>query len=123
MPVKKKAHILVVDDEADLRVLLDMVVANAGYEVTTAEDGEEAIGKLKISEFDLALLDIQMPNKSGIEVLKYIQQNSKHTKAIILTGYPDLKYAMEAREYGALDFIRKPYRLEDVLSTIERVLA
>ncbi len=120
---QKKARILVVDDEEDLRTLLNNVVAGAGYEVVTAEDGEEAIRKLKTSRFDVALLDIQMPNKSGIEVLKYIQKNAQHTKSIILTGYGDLKHAMEAREFGALDFISKPYKLEDVLSTIERVLA
>ncbi len=120
---QKKARILVVDDEEDLRTLLNNVVSGAGYEVITATDGEEAIAKLKASRFDVALLDIQMPNKSGIEVLKYIQENSQHTKSIILTGYADLKHAMEAREFGALDFISKPYKLEDVLSTIERVLA
>lgn len=118
-----KARILVVDDEDELLLLLDNVVSGAGYEVITAEDGEEAINKLKASRFDVALLDIMMPNKSGIEVLKYIQQYSKHTKSIILTGYADLKHAMEAREYGALDFISKPYKVEDVLGTIKRALA
>jgi DNA-binding NtrC family response regulator len=120
---KSKGRILVVDDEDDLRRLLTDIVTKAGYETATASDGDEAIGMVSSSKFDLALLDIQMPNKSGIEVLKYIQKNSAMTKAIILTGYADLKHAMEAREYGAQDFISKPYKLEDVLATIERVLS
>jgi len=120
--LKNKAKILVVDDEEDLRRLLSDIVTKAGYEVANASDGDEAIGLVKKTAFDVALLDIQMPNKSGIEVLKYIQENSAKTKSIILTGYADLKHAMEAREFGAQDFISKPYKLEDVLATIERVL-
>lgn len=123
MAVKSKARVLVVDDEEDLRRLLSDIVTKAGYEVMSASDGEEAIGLVKQSRYDVALLDIQMPNMSGIEVLRYLQKNSKNTKSIILTGYADLKHAMEAREFGAQDFISKPYKLEDVLATIERVLA
>lgn len=123
MGTKAKARVLVVDDEDDLRTLLTDIVIKAGYEAATASDGEEAIGMVKKTKFDVALLDIQMPNKSGIEVLKFIQENSKETKAIILTGYADLKHAMEAREFGAQDFISKPYKLEDVLTTIKRVLS
>lgn len=118
-----KARILVVDDEDDLRMLLDHVVTSAGYEVVTASDGEEAMMMLGKSKFDVALLDIQMPNASGIEVLKYIQKNSPGTKAIILTGYADLKHAMEAREFGAQDFISKPYKIEEILSTVNRLLS
>jgi len=118
-----KARILVVDDEDDLRMLLDHVVSSAGYDVTTATDGQDAISKIQNNTFDLALLDIQMPHANGIEVLKYIRSNSPTTKAVMLTGYAELKYAMEAREYGAKDFISKPYKLEEIIKTIEHVLA
>jgi DNA-binding NtrC family response regulator len=118
-----RKSVLVVDDEVDLRTLLDHVVTGAGYQVTTAEDGQDAITKLQAATFDLALLDIQMPNASGIEVLKYLREHAPSTKAIMLTGYADLKYAMEAREFGAKDFISKPYKLEDIVRTIQRVLA
>ena len=64
-----------------------------------------------------------MPNINGIQVLKYIKEHSPQTKAVMLTGYADLKHAMEAKEFGARDFIGKPYKLEDVLSTIEHILA
>lgn len=123
MGTEAKARILVVDDEDDLRMLLEHVVTSAGYTVTTAEDGQDAIAKIQKDTFDLALLDIQMPNASGIEVLKFIRTNAPATKAIMLTGYADLNYAMEARQFGAKDFISKPYKLEDIIRTIENVLA
>jgi DNA-binding NtrC family response regulator len=118
----QKTRLLVVDDEDDLRDLLKTVLTKTGYEIRTASDGEEAIRILKTNEFDVALLDIQMPKVTGLQVLKHINQHSPKTRAIILTGYADLKNAMEAREFGAKDFISKPYRLDDILSTIERVL-
>lgn len=120
--MQEKKRILIVDDEHDLRNLLSQVVSGAGYDVTLAEDGAEAINILESHRFDLALLDIQMPNANGIEVLKFIRKNSPSTRAVMLTGYADLKHAMEAREYGASDFISKPYKLEDILGTIQRVL-
>ena len=120
---KSKIHILIADDEDDLRTLLRHILTAQGYQITSAMDGEEAIELLKREKFDVALLDIQMPNINGIEVLKYIKEHCPHTKAVMLTGYADLKHAMEAKEFGARDFIGKPYKFEDVLSTIEHILA
>lgn len=117
-----KTRVLIVDDEEVIRILLEQTVSGAGYHVTTASDGDEAISKIRMDRFDVALLDIQMPNSTGIDVLKYLQENSPRTRVIMLTGHPDLRYAMEAKEFGAMDFIRKPYSVEDVLQTIERVL-
>jgi two-component system response regulator HydG len=104
-------------------MLLNDLVGREGYNVASASDGSEAIALIQKKKFDVALLDIQMPNTSGIEVLKYLQKNSPTTKAVILTGYANLKNAMEAKEFGAVDFISKPYRPDDVLSTIKRVLS
>ena len=122
MNTKNKARILVVDDEPELRILLSQVLENAGYDIKEASDGEEAIQLLKKEKYDLTLLDIQMPILDGIKVLKYIKDHSLGTKAIMLTGYADLKHAMEAKEYGAKDFIGKPYKIEDIIATVERVL-
>ena len=117
-----KTRLLIVDVEDDLRSILTNSLSTSGYEIATAPDGEKAIATLNANSFDVVLLDILMPKISGIEVLKYITQHSPHTKVIMLTGYANLKHAMEAREHGARDFISKPYKLEDVQSTIERVL-
>jgi DNA-binding NtrC family response regulator len=118
----KKIRILIVDDESDLRNLLNHVLTQAGYEVVEAPGGEEALNILQRETFDIALLDIQMPNINGIQVLKYLQKNSPSTKAIMLTGYAGLKNAMEAKQFGATDFINKPYNIEDILATVERLV-
>jgi len=102
--------------------MLSDVLSKQGYDIASAEDGEEAIDMLQRGSYDLTLLDIQMPKVNGIQVLKYIQEHSLPTRAIVLTGYADLSHAMEAKEFGAKDFIGKPYKLVDVLTTIERVL-
>lgn len=117
-----KGRVLVVDDEDDLRVLLSQQINSAGYDVSTAADGEEAINTIKKNSFDVVLLDINMPKVNGIEVLKFIHKNYPKIKAVMLTGFADLKHAMEAREFGARDFIGKPYKLEDVMSTIDRLV-
>jgi DNA-binding NtrC family response regulator len=118
----KKIRILIVDDESDLRNLLNHVLTQAGYEVVEAPGGEEALNILQRETFDIAFLDIQMPNINGIQVLKYLQKNSPSTKAIMLTGYAGLKNAMEAKQFGATDFINKPYNIEDILATVERLV-
>lgn len=115
-------RVLIVDDEVDLRTLLGDVLQVAGYEVSTAGDGLEALEILKTEEFDAALLDVQMPNMNGIQVLRHITEHYPKMKSIVLTGYADLNHAAEARRYGAVDFISKPYTLEDIVGALERSL-
>ena len=120
MPAKNK--ILVVDDEDALRTVLSAELEGEGYQVTTAADGQEAINVLTSSVFDLILLDIKMPNVDGFEVLKFVKEKHPKTKVIMLTGFADLKNAIESKKLGAEDFVSKPYDLVDLLSTVERVL-
>jgi DNA-binding NtrC family response regulator len=119
----KKSTILVVDDEDALRTVLGGELANEGYEVRTAADGDEAISELDKSPFDLVLLDIKMPRLNGFEVLKFIKEKHEKTKVVMLTGFADLKNAIESKKLGADDFVSKPYDLVDLLTTIERVLS
>ncbi|MBI3004548.1 MAG: response regulator [Ignavibacteriales bacterium] len=120
MPVKNK--ILVVDDEDALRTVLSAELEGEGYQVGTAADGQEAINILGKSAFDLILLDIKMPNVDGFEVLKFVKEKHPKTKVIMLTGFADLKNAIESKKLGAEDFVSKPYDLVDLLTTVERVL-
>jgi DNA-binding NtrC family response regulator len=119
----KKSSILVVDDEDALRTVLSSELMNEGYEVRAASDGDEAITEIQKSPFDLVLLDIKMPRMNGFEVLKFIKESHPKTKVVMLTGFADLKNAIESKKLGADDFVSKPYDLVDLLTTIERVLS
>ncbi|MEI7907645.1 MAG: response regulator, partial [Bacteroidota bacterium] len=89
----------------------------------SAADGDEAISILEQKSFHLVLLDIKMPRVDGFEVLKFIKEKRPDTKVIMLTGFADLKNAIESKKLGAEDFVSKPYDLVDLLTTIERVLS
>lgn len=121
MPEKSK--ILVVDDEDALRTVLSGELASEGYHVQTAGDGDDAITNLQKETFDLVLLDIKMPRLNGFEVLKFVKEKYPKTKVVMLTGFADLKNAIESKKLGAEDFVSKPYDLVDLLTTIERVLS
>lgn len=118
-----KSNILVVDDEEALRTVLSSELVGAGYDVSTASDGDEAISTVQNKKFDLVLLDIKMPRVDGFEVLKFIKKTYPSVKVIMLTGFADLKNAIESKKHGAEDFVSKPYDLVDLLTTIERVLS
>ncbi|HAV24089.1 MAG: hypothetical protein A2X67_09550 [Ignavibacteria bacterium GWA2_55_11] len=120
MPAKNR--ILVVDDEEALRTVLSSELEGEGYSVRSAADGQEAITQLTGTEFDLVLLDIKMPNVDGFEVLKFVKERHPKTKVVMLTGFADLKNAIESKKLGAEDFVSKPYDLVDLLTTVERVL-
>jgi DNA-binding NtrC family response regulator len=120
MPEKRK--ILVVDDEDALRTVLSGELVSEGYDVRTAADGDEAVSSLEKEGFDLMLLDIKMPRMNGFEVLKFVKGKFPKTKVVMLTGFADLKNAIESKKLGAEDFVSKPYDLVDLLTTIERVL-
>jgi len=117
-----KPSILVVDDEDSLRALVVSELSRVGYSVDSAGNGSQAISLLRRNKYSLAILDIKMPEVSGIEVLKYIHENCSSTKSIMLTGFAELSNAMECMRYGAKDFIDKPFNLPDLLSSVERVL-
>jgi DNA-binding NtrC family response regulator len=119
----KKSSILVVDDEDALRTVLSGELASEGYEVRTAADGDDAVTEMGKAVFDLVLLDIKMPRMNGFEVLKFIKEKHPKTKVVMLTGFADLKNAIESKKLGADDFVSKPYDLVDLLTTIERVLS
>ena len=118
----KKSTVLVVDDEEALRSVLSNELINEGYDVQTASDGDDAMAEIDKTPFDLVLLDIKMPRVSGFEVLKHIKERAGGTKVVMLTGFADLKNAIESKKLGADDFVSKPYDLVDLLTTIERVL-
>ncbi len=120
--MEQKYNILSADDDEALVNLLSRELLNEGYNVSVAYDGAQAITLSTEKIFDLAILDIKMPKKDGLEVLKFIKENSPSTKVIMLTAYADVANALAAKRLGAEDFLEKPYDLGELLSTIERHL-
>ena len=106
--------ILIVDDEEDIRVVLDISLSDMGYEVYTAEDGEEALRILSEIKPSIVLTDIRMPVMDGIELLRRIKQVNPETEVIMVTGHGDMDLAIKSLKYEATDFITKPIK-DDIL--------
>lgn len=118
-----KAKILLVDDDDALREVLRNQLATAGYECEDARDGQQAIDILRAGGVDLMLLDINMPEKSGIDVLRFLKDNTIQCRVIMLTGRIGFSIATESLKLGADEYITKPFSLDYLLSAIQRVLA
>lgn len=114
--------ILVVDDDTELRANLSEILREAGYHISEAASGKEAIEKAKTEEFDIALLDLMMPRMSGTDTLLELKKMNPKTKAIMITAFATVENAVEAIKRGASDYISKPFKIETLLSTIKRVL-
>jgi two-component system response regulator AtoC len=119
MGVKK---ILVVDDEKLLRWSLQNDLGRQGYQVDTAENGAEAYSKLKADQYDVLLLDIRLPDTSGIEILKRVRQADPHLIVVIMTGHGDVETAVEAMRAGAYDYVSKPFNLKEISARLERAI-
>ncbi len=116
------SRILVVDDEDAFRQTLTSRLKRDGHEVDSAEDGEEAIKMLQSKLFDLALLDIRMPGIDGMGVLKFVKKHSRSTDVIMLTGYGDIRLAVESMKLGASEFLTKPIDPEALTARVRSVL-
>lgn len=117
------ARILVVDDESDIRELLDEILSEEGYEVTTAEDAEHARAARRAQSYDLTLLDIWMPDADGISLLKEWSEGGSLGPVVMMSGHGTVDTAVEATRLGALDFIEKPLSLSKLLRTVKKALS
>lgn len=117
-----KGKILVVDDEASLRLLLKNELTRVGYSVEAVSDGETALARMREDFFPVILLDIVMPKIDGMEVLRLMKQESISSEVIILTGNASLETAIESMKLGAFEYVRKPYSLNELLIQIERAI-
>jgi two-component system nitrogen regulation response regulator NtrX len=117
------ARILVVDDEANIRELLDEILSEEGYDVTTAEDAAHAREARRGSDFDLTLLDIWMPDTDGISLLKEWADSGSLGPVVMMSGHGTVDTAVEATRLGALDFIEKPVSLSQLLRTVSKALS
>jgi DNA-binding NtrC family response regulator len=114
--------ILVVDDDTEMRALLLDVLRNEGYEVTEAKDGTEAVRALRAREFDIILMDKNMPGPSGLDLLPGFRRVCPRSQVIMMTAYGDVPSFIEAAEKGAVEFLFKPFRMEEMKAAITKAL-
>lgn len=114
--------ILYVDDEADLRELVENQLELEGFDVTTASDGMDAIDVLQKKSFDLVLLDVWMPRMNGVEVLQALSNLDLHPRMIMLTGDDDVSILTRCASLGVSDYLTKPYNFHELIDSIDRAL-
>ncbi len=117
-----KARILVVDDEESIREFLDIMLRKEGYEVTLAEDGQKAIDILAKKSVDMVISDLQMPNVTGIELLKKVRDQYPDLLFMMITAFGTTDTAVEAMKLGAYDYITKPFKIDEVRLNIQNAL-
>ena len=115
------AHILVIDDDDGIRSLVKRYLNENNYLVTTANSAEDAIGKIKIIKFDLIILDIMMPGKSGLEFIEE-QKNDLDTPIILLTAKGEANERVEGLEIGADDYLPKPFEPKELILRIKNII-
>ncbi|MFO7929089.1 MAG: response regulator [Candidatus Humimicrobiaceae bacterium] len=113
--------ILIVDDEQNIRKTLKQCLANEGYDIDIAVNGEEALKKIKDDNFDLVLLDIKMPGMNGMEVLNKLRERKDSTNVVMMTAYGTVERAVEAMKLGAIDFLSKPFTPEEIRNLVKKI--
>lgn len=119
----KTAKILVVEDEQLLRKILTKILTQMGYQVITANNGDEAIAKIKENHFDLMVTDLRMPKKDGTQAMPFIESLDPKLKIIILTGYPLPSEVEEKVSQGRYQYMAKPFDNQELISKIKSLLA
>lgn len=119
---KGKAKILMVDDDESICRVMSLILENEGYEVETAHTGEDAVKKSRKKPYDVAILDIRLPDIEGTKLLKVMRETSPQMVKIMLTGYPNLQNAVDSLNSGADAYLVKPPNPEDVINSIEEKL-
>jgi len=114
-----RPHILIVDDDEGICKTFSVILQSEGYQTTTANTGKEALEKAKTRFFNLALVDIKLPDINGIQLLAKLQEICPETIKIMVTGYPSLKNAVDALNLGADSYIMKPVDPSELLKTIK----
>ena len=116
------ARILVIDDDDGVRKVLKVALEGEGYKVDTAESGAQAVEMSQAEAYNMALIDIRLPDMEGTRLLSELKETTPKMRKIIVTGYPSMQNAIEAVKRGANDFVVKPFKMESVLETVKKHL-
>jgi two-component system response regulator AtoC len=120
MELDNLSQILVIDDEPSNREAISLLLTSAGYQVQTAESGEDALQILQKNPFEVILTDLFLPGVSGIDILKKVKEDAPFTSVILITGKASAETAVEAMKEGAFDYITKPVHLEKLKVVISK---
>jgi DNA-binding NtrC family response regulator len=121
--MNRNARILAVDDDENIRKVIVAILEDEGYTVESVGTAKEAIEKSKRKFYNLALIDIRLPDMEGIELLTKFRETTPRMRKVIVTGYPTLQNAVDAVNKGADAYIVKPFDVEKVLKTIQEQLS
>ncbi len=116
------ARILIIDDDENIRKVLKTILEDEGYIVDTADTAKKAIEQSEKTFYNLALIDVRLPDMEGIELLSKMRSTKPKMRKIIVTGYPTLQNAISAVNKGADAYIMKPFEVEKILQTIQEQL-
>jgi DNA-binding NtrC family response regulator len=119
---EKKKQVLVIDDEESIRQVFRWILEGQGYEVETVETGVQAIEKFEEKFYNLALLDIRLPDMEGTELLNILHKRSPKTMKIMVTGYPSLENAMKSLNVGADAYVVKPVEPSELVRIVQAKL-
>jgi len=122
MKTTEQSRILIIEDQESIRKSLKLALEKEGYLVETAENGQEAIRKSKEQFYNMALVDLRLPDMDGIELLTKMRETVPKMVKIIITGYPMLENAIEAVNRGADGYVVKPVNMNKLLETVEEHL-
>jgi two-component system response regulator PilR (NtrC family) len=120
--MNKRAHILLVDDERSMREFLEIFFRREGYDVTTAESVDTALLVLENDAIDAVITDMQMPERSGLDLLHAGQEIAPDTPMIVITAFASTDSAIEAMKQGAYDYITKPFKVDEIRIVVEKAL-
>lgn len=114
--------LLIIDDEENIRKMLKQSLETDGYRIDLALNGEEGFEKVKEANYDLILLDLNLPGMDGIEVLEKLRENDISTPVLIVTGYGSVDSAVKVMKLGAIDYLQKPFNPKDIKEQVRQIL-
>ncbi len=117
-----KGSILVVDDESEIREGLELLLKTEGYAVSSAETALLGLSRLEERPFDLMLLDVSLPDRNGIEMLKDVHRQDPHLPIVLITAYGSIEMARAAFKSGAMDYITKPWSNDELLAQVAQAV-